>query len=493
MLQLRPLTSEPITPVSSAARAILSSLSSKQVRRPPGRHRPGFLLFIISLLLAAFLFRKPRDRVTPKVHSREFNSNNDTLFSTYDKPVFRPNTVLVVATYGGVGNQLYFLLEALVLARRAHLDVVIPTLPPRDFGPYVAMSTAESAGDAFWDVSSLARAVEPQGRVLRSLPASCAGRFDVVYVARRSFPLVKPPPNPTTTSRAKQAACFLVSDYDWGDGSPPKTERECAKRVFKDAAIVRRYLPLSLPADEHFVDELRNMREQPVLPSGWTDPGRPACVMVDGHSFNMAGKEGHEYLYSFMHYVEPARKIVDMVADWNVDELAVLHLRYDEKECVPSAKTKGKVCIRVLLAIGQSDTVYWAPLGELVDAVVKAMVLHEARTVYIAASPYVPKATVTALRAEFKKRVHVSPLVRSSWSHNEQNFVERELAVRSKCFIGDFASTWSGTVYYKRRTRSAKTLWSNVLLGKSRGLGYYEDDNPIPLPDVFENSFASIV
>lgn len=492
-LQLRPLTSiESATPVASASRTVLFSLS-KQVRRSPGRHRPVFVLFITCLLLAPFLFQKPWDRVAAQVYSPKFHLNNETLVSTFDKPVLRPNTILVVPTYGGVGNQLYFLLEALLLARLAHLDVVVPTLPPRDFEPYVAMSTAESAGDAHWDVSALARAVEPHGRVLRSLPTSCAARFDAVYVARRSYPIVEPPPNPTISSRVKQVACFLVSNYDWGEVGAPKTEKECAERLFKVAAVARRYLPLSKPADEYFVDELRNMREQLVLPSGVTDPGRPACVIVEGHSFNMAGKEGHEYLYSFMHYVEPAQKIVDMVAEWNVEELAVLHLRYDEKECVPGAGTKGKVCIRVLLAVGKPDTVYWAPLGELVGAVVKAMVVHKARTVYIAASPYVPKDTISALRAEFEKKVLVAPLVHSSWNHNEQNFVERELAVRSKCFIGDFASTWSGTVYYKRRTRSTKTLWSSVLLGKSHGLGYYEDDKPIPLPDVFERRVTPLL
>lgn len=488
-LQFRPLsTSESATLASRVVLTSVTSPSKLGPRRSQGRRRPAIVLLASCLLLSIFFLNG--SYVAPEALTPVSHQTNSTSEISDEKPLQRPNTILVLPTHGGIGNQLYFLLEALVLARHAHLDLVIPSIPPRDFGPLSTESTEEHGGDNFWDLTGLERALKPYGRVLRSLPDSCEANFDAVYSVRRTDPPASPPP-PQMSSRVKQAACFLVSDYDWRDRGPPKKEEDCVQRVFKNVAVVRRYLPLLRPHEEHFVDELKNLREQLVLPSGSMDPTRPACVIVDGHSFNIAGKEGHEYLYSFMHYIEPVARIADTVSNWNVDGLAVLHLRYDEKECVPKSGTKGKVCIRTRLKIGEPDTVYWAPIGQLVSAVAKAMISHETPTIYIAASPYVPEETVAALHSQFSKHVVVAPRVQSSLDHNEQNFLERELALRSKCFIGDFASTWSGTVYYKRRTLGLKSLWSSVLLDKSPGLGYYEDEEPIPLPAVFESSFAS--
>lgn len=240
----------------------------------------------------------------------------------------------------------------------------------------------------------------------------------------------------------------------------------------------------------HFVDELSALHGTSVLPTGRADKGRGACVVVDGHSFNIAGQEGHEYLYSFMHYLEHSRKIREEAKKWAAKDIAVFHLRYDENECVVSPSVEEKICIRVQLASRRKGTVYWAGVSELVTGIVKAMDIEGVRTVYLAASPYVPGKILDKLRKALGEKVKVAARVDSRLDHNEQNFVERELAIRAKCFIGDFASTWSGTVYYKRRTLGMKTFWSSVLLGKNGSLGYYIAEAAIPEPEVFERNFA---
>ncbi|CDF40287.1 unnamed protein product [Chondrus crispus] len=118
------------------------------------------------------------------------------------------------------------------------------------------------------------------------------------------------------------------------------------------------------------------------------------------------------------------------------------------------------------------------------------MAAEQTPALFLAASPYVPEETVRQLREAFGKRARLAPPVKQSLLHNDQNFVERELAVRCGCFIGDFASTWSGTVYYKRRTLGLKTHWTSVLLEKSKTLGYYAEEERIPRPEELEAKFA---
>lgn len=413
------------------------------------------------------------------------------ILTTHSRPsTFRPPTVVLMTTYGGIGNQIYFLLEALFLARHAHIQIVVPSLPFRKLN-LSNQNFTELPGATAWDIRLLRAAVGPHADVLDALPDSCAASFDAVYMLSRST-VADSAPLLNISSRVRQATCFQLHDYDWGDAQPPVDEWECAKRVFAGVALERRFLPLSSPTNFSFIKEIRALRTKDVLPSGEEDASRPACVVVDGHLFNMRGKEGHEYLYSFMHFVEAVPRVRRMVSNWNVEDLAVLHLRYDEKACVGVIEANvNRVCVRVAMS-GQGKSVYWAHMGEIVNVVVRAMMKEKVSSLFVAASPYVPQATLERLKEAFARRVKVATAVEGVLGHYDVNFVERELAIRAKCFIGDFGSTWSGTVYYKRRTLGKRTLWSSVLLGmgNSRTLAYYKDDDSIPRPEMLEKKLG---
>lgn len=398
--------------------------------------------------------------------------------------------MVLIPTHGGIGNQIYFLLEALFLARHAHVQIVIPSLPFRKLN-LSHQDVAELAGTTAWDINLLRAAVGPDAGVLDTLPDSCAASFDAVYMISRS-PVSESGPAPKLSSRVRQAACFQLRDYDWGKELPPVNEWECQERVFADTVLERRFLPLSVPLDRTFINEIRALRERKMLPSGRKDISRPACVVVDGHMFNMRGKEAHEYLYSLMHFVETAPRLTRLTSNWTVDSLAVLHLRYDEKVCVGVKEANlNLVCVRVDIS-GNEESVYWANVGEVVNVVVRAMMRAGVSNLFIAASPYVPRKTLNRLKEAFRRRVKVARGVDEGLGQYDVNFVERELAIRTKCFIGDFGSTWSGTVYYKRRTLGKKTLWSNVLLGKKdlKDLTYLHDDHAIPRPEVLERELG---
>lgn len=395
-----------------------------------------------------------------------------------------------MTTYGGIGNQIYFLLEALFLARHAHVQIVVPSLPFRKLN-LSSQNSSELPGTTAWDIRLLRAAVGPHAGVLEALPDSCAASFDAVYVLSRSTD-PESAPALKLSSRVRQAACFQLNDYDWGNAKPPVDEWECVERVFADAVLERRLVPMSSPPNFSFVKEIRALRTRDELPSGEEDASRPACVVVDGHLFNMRGKETHEYLYSFMHFVEAAPRVRRMVSNWTVEDLAVLHLRYDEKECVGVKEANvNRVCVRVSVS-GHEESVYWAHIGEIVNVVARTMKGEGVSTLFIAASPYVPQVTLERLKEAFGKRVKVARGVEGGLGHYDVNFVERELAIRAKCYIGDFGSTWSGTVYYKRRTLGKKTLWSNMLLGKGNknSFTYFKDDRPIPRPEVLERKLG---
>ncbi len=109
-----------------------------------------------------------------------------------------------------------------------------------------------------------------------------------------------------------------------------------------------------------------------------------------------------------------------------------------------------------------------------VEAISATLRAEGVTAIYLAASPYVPEKTVARLRSAFAREVSVERHASAVFEdESDINFLERELAIRSRVFIGDFGSTWSGTVYYKRRTMDKRTHWANVLLDVASNIGYY--------------------
>lgn len=379
--------------------------------------------------------------------------------------------------HGGIGNQLYCLIEGIALARRSHVTLIIPSIAARQLSNLANRPPVAYAGHLFWDASTLSRAVP----LAPSLPPACHGRFHRFYqVSRSSSPPKHPLSVHTISSRARHEVCFHV-----GGRHEDETVHECAARGLRGVSFHSRSLPLRHHPDDSFVRELAGLRrdnsaQAPGSRLHGPAANEPVCVFVDGHSFDRAGPFPQEYLYSFLHYVEPARVIRDhatqvlKVGKASLNKLAVLHLRYDERECF-GKHAQGKndrVCLRVRLEVGRADTVYWAGVGEFAGAVSRLMKREGVEGLYLAASPYAPENIVDGLKTALGKSVRLVPTASEDLDHDVQNFVERELAVGAKLFIGDYGSTWSGTVYYKRRTKGKVTHWGGDLLDKIEGDAY---------------------
>ena len=86
----------------------------------------------------------------------------------------------------------------------------------------------------------------------------------------------------------------------------------------------------------------------------------------------------------------------------------------------------------------------------------------------------------------FRRSFSLVPPVRAN-DREMENLVERQLATNAKLFVGDFGSTWSGTVYYKRRTLSKETVWACRLLELCDDLGHYRFEGILREPEWFES------
>lgn len=205
------------------------------------------------------------------------------------------------------------------------------------------------------------------------------------------------------------------------------------------------------------------------------------CVFVDGHSYNRAGNFGHEYLYSFMHYIEAAPAIRTMAREWvsGFGDICAVHLRWDEQEC--KGGKKGLVCMRVGIA-GSGKGISWVEQTDVADAILN---VGRGRPIYLASSPYVPEDVERDLRSLLAKKTRLVRKVDMK-DHVVGNFVEREIAIVADVFIGEVGSTWSGTVYYKRRTLGKETVWGCRSLGVDCVLGYYVKTGKLQKPQWFE-------
>lgn len=294
-------------------------------------------------------------------------------------------------------------------------------------------------------------------RVSEKLPASCRGGITDVYLVRRGAGKLLP------SSRLLQIVCQMG-----GDKRPDETVGDCGDRAMSRISVHRHHLKFSVSGDGSLVRELRQVRD--------------GCVIVDGHSFSFSGHVAHEYVHSVLHYVEAAPVVKEMMRNSWRSRMTVLHLRYDEHEC--DSEHDG-VCLRRKLTSGANDTVVYVAASALVTAVVRKMRSANSTCLYIAASPYVPPKTMAVLENKLHEHMRVLPRV-GGVSEAMENFVERELAMNAHVFVGDLASTWSGTVYYKRRTMGKVSDWSCALVGECQELGYYEGVGRLNSPEWFE-------
>lgn len=418
--------------------------------------------------------------------------SNTTAFGTKAKPNRQKShmhtVILATGLHGGIGNQIYCMLEALVLARRAGLTILSPSTIARTFSePQASPTPFAHPGRDYWDNAHTSTQVP----VINTLPESCDKQFQIYYHVHRGK-VHQTISKSSISGRAKMEICFHVGTY-----SHEQSFAQCADWGLRDTVFESRALPISNDGDDSFVRELAGLR-MGILPKGaMVQPGASVCVFVDGHSFNRGGLVMRDYLYSHMHLLQPSVRIRKLMSDLlrkhsvEIGQLAVLHLRYDESEClhnkfVTKEISEQRVCVRVLMTPREKDTVYWASISEVRDSLLRVMHKEQARMLYIAASPYAPVIIVSRLvRALESVGVKVVPAFVRDLKHDELNFVERELAVRAKVFIGDYASTWTGTVYYKRRTLGKVSHWCAGLRDVEDGP--YAIRSALRPPQWFEN------
>lgn len=404
----------------------------------------SLLFFIVNHRIYAPILSTPRFSIFHR-------KNNNSTFPSANRST--PTIHLISTSYGGLGNQLYFLCEALVLAYNSNLTLIPP--------PIVARGRSPDASFARYFRLDVLQQIVP---VLEKMPSNCDQKLSALYFVRRRG---EPPASDTPlTSRAAVAACRSAGGRgDW---------LACGTAVAENANRYNRLLPLTRDPFEamEFSNEIAERRDN-------------NCIMVDGHSYQRKGLLGDEYLYSFLRYVESVQRIKDRAMEMDPENLLVVHLRWDEKECVrwPQA---GKVCLRINRSVARKDTVEWVTVEEFVDMILEKMLSSEVKRAYFAVSPYADDNVVDEIREGLEEKITILPQIELERNdEHEMNMIERELAIRAKVFIADYMSTWSSTVYYKRRTLGKDTEFSKVLIGKDPDLGFFEKSGLLREPQWF--------
>lgn len=380
------------------------------------------------------------------------NPNQSLLF-----PARVPRPVLLTVTHGDVGNQINLLLEALMLTHQTNLVFVPPSVPVRHISKQT-QNEWEHRPEHIWNLPYMNRFT----RIAVKLPSSCKSGPTHIYLVRSGGG-----GHLMISRRARMIACEIA-----GGVSKYETKDQCAERALTAASIQKRFLNFTSTGDDSLIRELAKMTG--------------GCVLLDGHSFSRSGKLGHEFLNSVLHYVEPARSLKKMAHRWWKPKMTVLHLEYDERQCVPHVDI---VCIKRTQTYSDVDSVFYVPYNLLVNIIVKLMHASNSRVIYIAGGPYAPLTVISALEKEFKSRVVVAPRVRGV-DPTMQNLLERELAIMSDVLVGDFGSTWSGTAYFKRRTVGKGTEWSCILLDECHELGYFQPHEQLRTPEYFEEEYG---
>lgn len=401
------------------------------------------------------------------------NASSRSMHASLPGKRLRPPTIVGFSVQGGVGNQIYNILEMLYVTRQVGGVMLMPAVLPRaDTGEGDGGDGDVRPGSSVWDMEELSKGARGR-RVHAHLPPACRGRIDLLYtVLRRNN---APPDNDSVPSEVRWGACALLTVASHPSGTP-----DCDVLFEHTQPFVRRQ-NLTTGGDPSFIDEMRSLQR---LSSAHKAPDEPLCVWIHGHPYDRGGVEGDEYLYSHMHFLSSVPRIRAAARRWPLANLALVHVRYDEELCDARSHGEGHVCVRAHKDGKRKDPVYWAPLHQFVTAITEAARESGVGAVYLAASPYVPAKTVRAIRAGLAQNLKVVlPASAVFDDETDINFLERELAIEAKMFIGEFASTWSGTVHYKRRTLARVSHWSNVLLGVAGNIGYYDRTSPLTAPE----------
>lgn len=363
---------------------------------------------------------------------------------------------LLTVTHGGVGNQIYVMLEAMILARRAGFIFVPPPIPPRHM-PGIMHSSEDHPPEKFWNLKLMSRFTTTSQQ-----PRSCARGITNAFLLQRGKKLGEA----KISSRLLHLACHL--DFNQ---TQPKSVQKCGETALRKALIKQVYLDLSLTGDDSLLKELRQIRN--------------GCVAIDGPSYTFSGEMAQSYLHSLLHYVEASEYVKGLMRKLWKPDMTVFHLRYDEHNCDAN---RTNVCIRQKLEPRKNDTMVYVPLGGLVYGILRKMYTEKSTSIYVAASPYVPKRILEPLLKRLAEDVKVVERFQAA-DEAIVNFVERELAINAQVFIGDFGSSWSRTVYYKRRTMGKKSAWSCKVMGLCPDLAIHHPDGKLNNPHWFEKTY----
>lgn len=435
-----------------------------------------YLLVFLHVYISNAVRREPGDadsgdRRNPVAAGENVSGRNMNASWRHKTP--RPPTIIGFSVQGGVGNQIYNILEVLYVTRQVKGIMLLPAVLPRaDTGEGDNGDNDVRPGSSVWDMEELSKGARGQ-RVFAHLPASCRGRIDIMYtVLRRNN---RQPDVNSVPSEVKWGACALLTAASKPSGSP-----DC-ESLFEHTKLLVRRQNLTTGGDDSFIEEMRSLSR---LPFTHKAPDEPLCVWIHGHPYDRGGVEGDEYLYAHMHFLSTVPRIRAAAARWPLVNLALVHVRYDEELCDARSHGESHVCIRAHKDGKRKDPVYWAPLHQFVESISEAAKENGVGAIYLAVSPYVPAKTVKALREGFAKNLKVVlPASAVFDDETDINFLEREIAIQSTMFIGDFASTWSGTVHYKRRTLAKVSHWSNAILGVASNIGYYDRTSPLLAPE----------
>lgn len=363
------------------------------------------------------------------------------------------------ALQGGLGNQIHSLINLIITCRRTNATLLMPGTPKRfpkiDRDYY--NSPVRNSSD-YWNTQKLSEIIS----VTAKMPHSCNNRFNHFYFLRKQMQSA-PVSVSNVSIYSKNEVCFLSRLYLKHNFSI-----SCSSDALRSSNFAYKVLHQDRKSDSSFINELQGLKHKHDNANDNSQTTPAICIFIDGMGYNWKQKKSNEYFFSFMHYLESSTKIRTLVKNYitrhNTDmhRVAVWHLRYDEHLCFENGATRYSqdfVCLRKRLSI-DTGTIFWAPVRDVVMSLNKILQKNFVTQLYIAFSPYVPKQLKMQLVQNLKPITGLLPLMEGMASnHEELNFMERELAINANTFIGDVASTWSTTIYYKRRTLGKMSSW----------------------------------
>ena len=374
---------------------------------------------------------------------------------------------------GGVGNQIINILEALYLVRQVGATFLLPPVLPRADIENATMVRSIRPGTRVWDIEKLESGTRGR-RVYSYLPPQCDDKIDIVYLFVRQNGML---PQHKTVPRAVQE--MVCSQFLAGGN----TTLACPDDMLKDTTVLVRRQTKTQHGDRMFINELASLSSK--------QQGKAVCVWISGHSYD---RQDENVLYSQMHYLDASRRLAKIAPIWPLSNMAVIHIRYDEYRC--DSKTpefQRHIGTKVCVSLNENgatkrSAVAWVPITAYVSVIGDKILKEGASSVYLAAAPYVPKETVTSLTKRFSDVLKVEQFVIEKHSFNldlmDVNFLERELAIHCNIFVADFHSSWSSTIYFKRRTLGKSTLWANKILGVGSDIALFEDNSPLDFPQL---------